>query len=239
MQSVKWEFCWHVNINFEDFLTLTIPVPTRIPGTPMAQPKQESIQQSSEDSTSPNSILVFHHVLNNVLKIEDDEVVSLQNRMDSLGYNNFLDLWFDFQPGLSDIHSYSGCRVEGQQCPLKFDTMNTLRMFISWVRTKIKDTPGTFHSDHFLLLTNQKFHLFGQEEISRMTKVPKGLPPGPTTPMTRLTSHTLGSKKRQAFLSRHHDLLHEPDFESTEERCLTKMGLILPIFTFSIFFQFF
>ena len=44
-----------------------------------------------------------------------------------------------------DIHSYSGYRVEGQQCALKFDTINKLKMFISWVGTKIKTTPGTFH----------------------------------------------------------------------------------------------
>ena len=42
----------------------------------MAQPDQESIQQSSEDSISPNSMQMFHHVLNAVLKLDEDEVFS-------------------------------------------------------------------------------------------------------------------------------------------------------------------
>ena len=57
----------------------------------MAQPNQESIQESSEDSTSPNAIKVFHHVHNNVLKIKEDETDSLSKwntelMMTSLNY---------------------------------------------------------------------------------------------------------------------------------------------------------
>ena len=53
-----------------------MPISTSIPETPMAQPNQESSQESNEDSISPNSMQVFHHVLNNVLKIDEDEVAS-------------------------------------------------------------------------------------------------------------------------------------------------------------------
>ena len=179
----------------------------------MAQPNQVSIQESSEDSTSPNSIQVFHHVLNNVLKIIEDEVASLQNWMKYLGYNNFLDLCYDFQRELKDFHSCSGYTVQGQQCTLNFGIMNKLRIFISWVETKMKTTPVMFPYDNFLLLVHQEFHFFKQEEVSRMT-------PGPTKQMTPLTSHTSGSKKQQAFLSQHDGLLDEPDFESTKETLL-------------------
>ena len=53
-----------------------MPILTSIPDTPMVQPDQESSQESKEDSISPNSMQVFHNVLNNVLKIDEDEVVS-------------------------------------------------------------------------------------------------------------------------------------------------------------------
>ena len=44
----------------------------------MAQPNQESMHGSSEDSTSPNSILVFHHILIRVRDIKnEDEIVSI------------------------------------------------------------------------------------------------------------------------------------------------------------------
>ena len=49
-----------INVHFEDFFTLTIFILTRIPETTMAQSNQESIQESSEDSTSLNQTQVFH-----------------------------------------------------------------------------------------------------------------------------------------------------------------------------------
>ena len=113
-------------------ITVTIPISTMIPETPMAECNEESIQESSEDSTSPNSIQVFHHVLNNILKIKEYEVASFQNWMSYLGYHNFLDLCLDFLPDLNDIYSCSCYTVEGQQCALKFDTINQLRMSINW-----------------------------------------------------------------------------------------------------------
>ena len=62
--------------------------------------------------------------------------------------------------------------------------------------------------------------MFRQADIIRMSSEPTAPPPGPTKPLTPLTSHTPGSKTRQAFLSQHDDLLHEPVFESTKETLL-------------------
>ena len=141
----------------------------------MAQPNQESIQESSEDSTSPNSIQVFYHVLNKVLKIKKHEVVSISKWMKYMGYNNFTDLCVDRLIELNYIHDFSSYIVDGQYSALKLGTMNKLKLFIRWMSTRMKGTT-----------------------------------------LTPLTSQTSGSKKRQAFLSQHNDLLDEPVFESTE-----------------------
>ena len=56
----------------------------------------------------------------------------------------------------------------------------------------------------------------GQEDLNRMSSVPTASPSGLSTPMRPLTSQTSASKKRQAFLSQHDDLLGEPVFECTK-----------------------
>ena len=68
-----------------------MPIPTSIPETTMAKPDHESFQESNEDSVSPNSMQVFCLVLNNVLKIDEDEAVSISKWMDYRGYTNFTD----------------------------------------------------------------------------------------------------------------------------------------------------
>ena len=84
----------------------------------MAQPNQESIQESWEDSTSPNSIQVFYHVLNNALKTKKHEVVSISKWMKYMGYNNFTDLCVDLRFELNHIHVFSIYIVDGQYCAL-------------------------------------------------------------------------------------------------------------------------
>ena len=135
-----------------------------------------------------------------------------------MGYNIFKDLCTDFQTEMKDIHSYSGYRVEGQQCALKFATMNRLRLFIRWMSTRMKYTTFEFSAEHLLAITFDKFNVFRQADMIRMGSKPTSSPPCQTTPMT--TSQSSGSKKRQAFLSQHEDLLHEPDSESAEETLL-------------------
>ena len=64
-----------------------------------------------------NVTLELHHVLNNVLEIKEDESASLQNWMQYLGYHTFLDLCFDFQPELNDIHSYRAIELKVSYVP--------------------------------------------------------------------------------------------------------------------------
>ena len=98
----------------------------------MVQPNQESIQESNEDSTSPNQIQVFHHVLNNVLHIQNrHEVVSISKWMIYMGYKNITDLCVDLLFELSHIYDFSNYRVDGQYCAMKFCTMHKLKLFLS------------------------------------------------------------------------------------------------------------
>ena len=48
-------------------------IPTNIPETPMAQSDYKSIQESNEDSASPRSMQVYHHVLDKVMDIKNEE----------------------------------------------------------------------------------------------------------------------------------------------------------------------
>ena len=80
----------------------------------------------------------------------------------------------------------------------------------------MKDTTFELSAEHLLGLTSADFNVFWQAEMIRMSSEPMSPPPGPTKPMTPLTSQTSGSKKRQVFLSQHNDLLDEPVIESTK-----------------------
>ena len=91
----------------------------------MMQTFQESIQVSSEDSPSSNSIQVIHHFFNNVLKIIEVERASFPKWMDYMHYHNINELCDDPQFELEYIHHYSDYIVNRQQCELKFSTMAT------------------------------------------------------------------------------------------------------------------
>ena len=165
-------------------------IPTNIPETPMVQPDYESIQESNEDSISSKSLQAFHHVLNNVLKIGEDEIVSFQKWMTHKGYDNFTDLRIDFYPELNHIHDY---RVYGQKCGLKFGTMNKIRLFISWMSTRMTDTTVELYAEDLLALTYGDFNVLRTADLNRVSSGPISPPPGPTTHMTTLTGHTKGS----------------------------------------------
>ena len=67
------------------------------------QTYHQSVQESSEDSPSSNSIQVLHHVLKNVLRITTDERVSFTKWMQYHGYLIIQDvyqgypyIWEDF-----------------------------------------------------------------------------------------------------------------------------------------------
>ena len=89
------------------------------------------------------------------------------------------------------------------------------KLFINWMSTRMKYTTFELSPEHLSLLTYEDFNVFRQEDMIRMRSEPASPPPGPTTP-TPLTSQTSGSKKRQAFLSQHNDLLDKPVSESTK-----------------------
>ena len=154
----------------------------------MAQPNQESIQKSSDDSICPDSIQVFQHVLNNVLEIKKDEVVPFSKWMEYRGYDNFTDLCVDFHHQLDNIHNFSDYRVDGMKCALKYGTMNKLKLVISWMISRMKETIFELYAEHLLALTCEQFNDFRPEDTIRMSSVPTASPPGPTTPMTLLTS---------------------------------------------------
>ena len=137
----------------------------------MAQPNQESIQESSKDSTTPNPIQVLHHVLNNVLKVKEHEVISISKWMKYMGYNNFTDLCVDLLFELNHVHVFSNYIVDGQYCALKFGTMNELKLFIKWMSTRMKDTTFELAAEYLLALTYEEFNVFRQEDMIRMSIV--------------------------------------------------------------------
>ena len=82
----------------------------------MMQTYHQSIQESSEDSPSSNSIQVLHHVLKNVLRITTDERVSFTKWMQYHGYLIILEVYQGDPYILEDFHKYY--LVNGQHCAL-------------------------------------------------------------------------------------------------------------------------
>ena len=114
-------------------------VPASIPETPMAQPDSESLQDS-KDINSPRPMEVLQHVLQTVLDIKDEkENNSFSKWMKYRGYDNFPHICADFCHILDRIHDYSEFRADDQRSTLKFSTMNKIRMFTSWMGTKMTD----------------------------------------------------------------------------------------------------
>ena len=129
-------------------------IPTNIPQTPMAHSDCKSIQESKEDSTSPKSMEIYHHVLNNVMDTKnEDEIESFSKWMIYRGYESFTDQCVDFHHELDHIHDFSDYRSYGMKCALKFGTVNKLRSFISWMSTTMKDTTLELYAEHLHALT--------------------------------------------------------------------------------------
>ena len=136
----------------------------------MMQTFQESIQESSEDSPSSNSIQVIHHVFNNVLEIFPVDRVSVPKWMEDMHYHNINKLCDDLQFELKYIHDYSDYIVNGQNCELKFSIMNKIMIIISWMSTRKKETTFQLPSEYLLSLTEQDFNKFRQEDMIRIFK---------------------------------------------------------------------
>ena len=72
--------------------------------------------------------------------------------------------------------------VPGQHCALKSSTMNTIKLFNSWMLTRTNGNTFQLSSQYCLSLTYQEFNKFRQENMFRMTKVPTTQTPSTTKP---------------------------------------------------------
>ena len=68
---------------------------------------QQSSQGSSEKSPSSHSKQLLHHVLMNVLKINEDEGVSFSKWMEYNDYRNIHELFDHLHFELKHVHDYS------------------------------------------------------------------------------------------------------------------------------------
>ena len=181
----------------------------------MMQPYQQSSQESSEKSPSSHSKQLLHHVLKIVLRITTDERVPFSKWMEYNGYPNIHELCEGLPYRLKDLHEYSDYIMNGQYNALKSSTMNTVKLFISWMLTRTKGNIFQLSSQYFLSLTHQEFNKFRQENMSRMTKVPTTQTPITTKP---LPGHISGSKLDS--LPHYIDLFGESVCESAKENLL-------------------
>ena len=185
----------------------SLTFPTRFHWVPMMKSYEQSSQGSSEKSRSSHSKQLLYHVLKNVLKINTDDRVSFPKWMKYMYYHNISELSDDLQFELKHIHDYSDYIVNGQNCALKFGSMSKMKLLISWMSTRKKETTFQLSSQYLLSLTSQDFNKFRQENMIRMTKVTTSPTPSTAKPFP---SHTSRSKTRPVFLSRYVDLFDEP-----------------------------
>ena len=104
-----------------------------------------------------------------------------------MDYHNINEPCDDLQFELKHIHNYSDYIVNGQNCALTFGTMNKMKLFLSWMSTRKKETTFQVSSQHLLSLTYQDFNKFRQEDMISMTKVRTAPTPRTTKPFP---SHT-------------------------------------------------
>ena len=131
--------------------------------------------------------------------------------------HNINELCDDLQFELKHIHDYNDYIVNGQNFEVNFSTMNKMRMFISWMSSRKKETTFQLSSQYLLSLTYQSFNKFRQEDMFRMTKMPTT----PTPSTTKLLpTHTSRSKTKLVSLSHCSDLFDESVSKSAEQNLL-------------------
>ena len=93
--------------------------------------------------------------------------------------------------------------------------MNKIRMFTSWMGTKMTDGIFELYAENLLSLTREQFNDFRQADMIRMIGKSNPAPPGPTTPMTTLSGYTKGTiaSESQAALNNFK--------EEYQKRCIT------------------
>ena len=122
------------------------------------------------------------HVLQKVLDIKNEEEnKSFSKWMKYRGYDNFTDICADFCHILDRIQDYCEFRADGLRSALKFSTMNKIRMFTSWMGTKMTDGFFELFAEDLLSLTREQFNDFRQADMIRMIGKLQSAPHGPTT----------------------------------------------------------
>ena len=121
----------------------------------MAQPDSESLQES-KDTSSPRSMEVLLHILRKILGIKDEEEdKSFSKWMKYRGYDNYTYICADFCHILDRIHDYSEFSADALRNVLKISTMNKIRMFTSWMGTKMTDGFFELYPVDLLALTRE------------------------------------------------------------------------------------
>ena len=135
----------------------------------MMQTYHQSIQESSEESHClyPQ---VIHHVLQNVMGLFVDEIVSFSKWMEYNDYLNIHELSEGVPCRLKDLHEYHEYIVDGQHFALKPFTMQKIKLFISWMSTRKKETTFQISSQYLLSLAYQDFKKFRLEGRIRTSK---------------------------------------------------------------------
>ena len=87
----------------------------------------------------------------------DEAVESFSHWMSYRGYDSLL-IFVSFFTILDSIHDYSENKVNGLICSLKFSTMNKIRLFISWMATKMTDDNFVLYAELLISLTREKFY---------------------------------------------------------------------------------
>ena len=184
---------------------------------PMMQPYQQSIQESSEDIHCSNP-QILHHVLKNLLRLFVEERVSFSEWMKHNNYINIHELCEALPCRLKDLHKYSDYIVDEQHFVLKCITMHKIKLFISWMSTRKRETRFQLSSQYLLSLTYQDFQKFRLKERIREDK--EQAPPTAPTPSTTkpLLSHISGSEPYS--LPHYCDLFDESACEAAEENLL-------------------
>ena len=113
----------------------------------IVQPYRQSIQESSEDFPSSNSIQVIHHVLNIVLGFLAVDRVSVSKWMEYMRNHNINELCDDLQFEYPD---YSDYIVNEQNCEQNISIIHKIRQFISWMSTTKKETTFDLFSEYLL-----------------------------------------------------------------------------------------
>ena len=73
-------------------------------------------------------------------------------------------------PSMDQIHDYSEFRADGLRSALKSSTVNKIRMFTSWMGTKMTDGVFELDAEDLLALTREQFNDFGQTDMIRMVR---------------------------------------------------------------------